>query len=64
MLDRFRSYLTYGEQIVKYKSFNSDSETIKCGVPQGTVLGPLRLLICINDICESSRVLSLILSAE
>ena len=64
MLDRFRSYLTYGEQIVKYKSFNSDSETIKCGVPQGTVLGPLRFLICINDMCEGSRVLSLILSAE
>ena len=59
MLDWVRSYLTNREQIVNYKSFNLDSLTIKCEVPQGSTL-----LIYINDICESSRILSVILFAD
>ena len=56
-LSWFKSYLSKREQCVKIGNIKSDYSTIKCGVPQGSVLGPLLFLLYLNDIASSSKIL-------
>ena len=63
-LEWFKNYLTNRKQIIKYKAQKSESLTIKCGVLQGSVLGPLLFLIYMNNLSRSSEILSIILFAD
>ena len=60
----FKSYLNQRTQIVAMNGVNGNELTINCGVPQGSVLGPLLFFIYSNDIYQSSQILQFRLFAD
>ena len=60
----FKSYLSERSQYVVYDSKQSKTQTVQCGVPQGSIFDPLLFIIYMNDICNASELLFSILYAD
>ena len=58
------SNLSERKQYVSVNGHSSEKLDIACGVPQGSVLGPLLFLIYINDLPNVSKYLSFFLYAD
>ena len=62
--DFLESYLKNRTQYVQFKNEKSYRKNISCGVPQGSILGPLLFISYINDMHKVSDLLHFIIFAD
>ena len=54
-LQWFESYMSERKQFVSYNVASSSMKTVCCGVPQGSLLGPISFLLYINDLSNACK---------
>ena len=62
-LQWIKSYFSCRQQFVQINQTCSSMQTIKCGVPQGSILGPLFFILYINDLPKASKLTELLIFA-
>ena len=64
MLKWFSSYLTARSLYVVFDGETSETHDVKCGVSQGSILGPLLFILLVNNICNVCPLLLKIIYAD
>ncbi|CAB4019684.1 Hypothetical predicted protein [Paramuricea clavata] len=59
-----KDYLLNRSQFVYFNQVKSDEEHVSCGVPQGSILGPLLFVLQINDLYLSLKKCNIIMYAD
>ena len=63
-IEWFKSYLSNRKQFIVYDRGKTGFSNITCGVPQGSILGPLLFLIYVNDLKQATNILDPIMFAD
>ena len=63
-LQWIKSYFSCRRQFVQINQACSSTHTIKCGVPQGSILSPLFFILYINDLLRAFKLSELLLFAD
>ena len=63
-LQWIKSYFSCHRQFVQINQTCFSTQTIKCGFPQGSILGPLFFILYINDLPRASKLTKLLLFAD
>ncbi len=62
--DLIKNYLINRSQFVELDGVSSDYLGINCGVPQGSILGPILFLLYVNDMYTCAKLLKFFLFAD